>query len=133
LYRANYYGPEATQKNRELVAGQRVFLEKDVSETDRYGRLLRYVYLVDGTMVNRELVRLGYAQVATFPPDVRYEAEMRAAQREAMAAGLGGGGLRPHDPPNRRPEAKVATVAAMCTTVGTFAPRLRRRPVMRTV
>jgi hypothetical protein len=83
------YGAEATAKNRELVGGKSVYLEKDVSETDRYGRLLRYVYLADGTLVNRELVRLGYAQIATYPPDVKYEAQIRAAQREAMDAGRG--------------------------------------------
>lgn len=64
------FGPEADQANRQLVEGKVVHLEKDVSETDRYGRLLRYVY-VDGKMVNEELLCLGLAQVATFPPDVR--------------------------------------------------------------
>ncbi|MDP2727493.1 MAG: thermonuclease family protein, partial [Dehalococcoidia bacterium] len=48
------------EKNQELVEGKKVTIERDVSETDRYGRLLRYVY-VDGVMVNAELVRLGYA------------------------------------------------------------------------
>jgi micrococcal nuclease len=62
------YFDEATQANANLVAGQTVILVKDVCETDRFGRLLRYVYLTDGTMVNAELVRQGYAQVATYPP-----------------------------------------------------------------
>jgi endonuclease YncB( thermonuclease family) len=82
-------GAEATAANRALVLGKTVYLVKDVSETDRYGRLLRYVYLADGTFVNAELVRQGWAQVATFPPDVAKEAEMRAAQQEAAAAGRG--------------------------------------------
>jgi endonuclease YncB( thermonuclease family) len=82
------YYAEATQANANLVAGRQVRLEKDVSETDRYGRLLRYVYVGD-TMVNAELVRQGYAQAATFPPDVKYQARFRALQREAQAAGLG--------------------------------------------
>jgi len=43
------YGAEATERNRTLVGGRRVALEKDVSETDDYEGLLRYVYLVDGT------------------------------------------------------------------------------------
>ncbi len=80
---------EATEANRQLVGGKTVYLQKDVSETDRYGRLLRYVYLEDGTFVNVELVRQGYAQIATFPPDVSKEAEIRAAQQEAMAAQRG--------------------------------------------
>jgi endonuclease YncB( thermonuclease family) len=80
---------EATAANRHLVMGKTVYLVKDVNETDRYGRLLRYIYLEDGTFVNRELVRQGFAQLATFPPDVAKEAEIRAAQQEAINAGRG--------------------------------------------
>jgi endonuclease YncB( thermonuclease family) len=80
---------EATEANRRLVEGQMVFLEKDISETDRYGRLLRYVYLLDGTMVNAELVRQGYAQVATYPPDVKYQDVFVQLQREAREAERG--------------------------------------------
>ena len=65
-------GAEATSANAELVAGKIVQLEKDISETDRYGRLLRYVW-VDGTMVNAALIISGHAQVATYPPDVKYQ------------------------------------------------------------
>jgi len=82
------YGREATQKNRELVEGKRVRLEKDVSETDRYGRLLRYVYVGD-TFVNAELVREGYAQAATYPPDVKYQELFTRLQREAREAKRG--------------------------------------------
>ena len=67
-------------------------LEKDVSETDQFARLLRYVWLVDGdrwTLVDLELVRQGYAQVETDPPDVRYADRFVAAQRAARDAGLG--------------------------------------------
>jgi len=46
------YGREASARNKELIIGATVYLEKDVSETDRYGRLLRYVWLADGSMVN---------------------------------------------------------------------------------
>jgi endonuclease YncB( thermonuclease family) len=81
-------GPEATAANAQLVAGKTVFLEKDVSETDRYGRLLRYVYVGD-VFVNRELVRLGFAQVSTFPPDVKYEDVFGDAQHAARQAGRG--------------------------------------------
>ncbi|HIP95694.1 MAG TPA: hypothetical protein EYH32_00580 [Anaerolineae bacterium] len=83
------FGHEATEKNRELVEGKTVYLEKDVSETDRYGRLLRYVHLADGTFVNAELVRLGYAQVATYPPDVKYVDLFLRLQHEARQAGRG--------------------------------------------
>ena len=70
-----WMGPEASAANKALVEGQQVVLEKDVSEVDRYGRLLRNVWLdrPEGwLLVNAELVRLGFASVSTFPPDVAY-------------------------------------------------------------
>ena len=79
---------EATMVNGNLVDGKVVELEKDVSETDRYGRLLRYVYVGD-MFVNAELVALGYAQVATYPPDVRYEDPFLQLQIQAQEASLG--------------------------------------------
>ena len=83
-----YYAQEAYEKNRDLVEGQTVFLEKDVSETDRYGRLLRYVY-VENVFVNAYLVQQGYAQVSTYPPDVKYQERFLELQREAREAGRG--------------------------------------------
>jgi len=83
-----FYGPEAKAKNIELVEGKVVTLVKDVSETDKYGRLLRYVY-VDGIFVNGELVRLGYARVVAYPPDTRYESLLSQLEKEAKAAKLG--------------------------------------------
>lgn len=82
------FAREATQANRELVLGKEVRLEKDVSETDRYGRLLRYVW-VDGTMVNLELLRRGLAEAKAYPPDTRYRALLEAAEMEAKLAGRG--------------------------------------------
>jgi endonuclease YncB( thermonuclease family) len=81
-------GPEAAAKNAELVMGQTVTLEKDVSETDDFGRLLRYVWVGD-VMINAELVRLGYAQASTYPPDVSYQDQLIELQREAREAGRG--------------------------------------------
>lgn len=82
------FGHEAAEKNAELLSGNRITLEKDVSETDRYGRLLRYVY-ADGIFVNAELVRQGYAQVATYPPDVKFQNHFLELQREAQESGKG--------------------------------------------
>lgn len=82
------FGREATAKNRELVAGKTVRLVKDVSEMDRYGRLLRYVYIGD-LFVNAEMVRLGYARATSFPPDVRHQEEFRRLEREAREARRG--------------------------------------------
>jgi len=76
------FGLEASNKNKELVEGKRVKLEKDVSETDKYGRLLRYVW-IDDIFVNDYLVRQGYAYVYTYPPDVKYSDQFVEAQREA--------------------------------------------------
>lgn len=84
-----WMGPEATAANQALVEGETVVLERDVSETDRFDRLLRYVWIErDGQwlMVNRELVRLGFAISKAYPPDTKYQALLDAAQREARAA-----------------------------------------------
>lgn len=82
------YGPEASERNRQLLGSKTVYLEKDVSETDRYGRLLRYVY-VDDVMVNAILVQDGYAQVSTYPPDVKHVDLFLKLQREAREKNRG--------------------------------------------
>jgi len=81
-------GREAWDVNRQLVAGQRVRLELDVQARDRYGRLLAYVWVGD-VMVNAELVKRGYAQVMTVPPNVRYQQLFLRLQRDAREAGRG--------------------------------------------
>ncbi len=83
-----YFGKEASQKNTELVLGRDVRLEKDISNTDKYGRLLRYVYVGD-VMINAELIRLGYAKASTYPPDVKYSAMFVQLEREARENGVG--------------------------------------------
>ena len=83
----------ATRINATLVEGQDVFLERDVSETDRFDRLLRNVWLVDSggsrVLVNLELVRLGYAKVTTYPPDEKYVGYLMTAEASAKADQLG--------------------------------------------
>jgi len=81
-------GREATAVNRDLVGTRHVRLETDVQTRDRYGRLLAYVWVGD-TMVNAELVRRGYAQVMTVPPNVRHQALFVKLQRDARDAGRG--------------------------------------------
>ena len=83
-----YFGKEASEKNRELVGGKRVYLEKDVQDEDKYGRLLRYVW-VDDMMVNAELVRLGYAYSYTYPPNVKYQKYFLQLEKEARDQGRG--------------------------------------------
>lgn len=72
------FGKEAHEKNKELVEGKYVRLERDVSDRDKYGRLLRYVYVMNADnneeiFVNAELVSKGYAHASTFPPDVKFQ------------------------------------------------------------
>ncbi|MGH7311836.1 MAG: thermonuclease family protein [Candidatus Rokuibacteriota bacterium] len=81
-------GREARTVNAALVAGKRARLELDVQQRDRHGRLLAYVW-VHGVMVNAELVRRGYAQVMTVPPNVRYQELFLALQRDARQSGRG--------------------------------------------
>lgn len=76
------YGKEASNKNSELVLNKKVRLVKDVSDTDRYGRLLRYVY-IDNTFVNDYLVKEGYAKASTYAPDVKFSEQFAASEREA--------------------------------------------------
>lgn len=85
-------GEEARLVNMELVGDRVVELEKDVSETDKYGRLLRYVWVED-YMVNAMLVAMGYAQVSTYPPDVKYQDDFLELQGEAREKGSGLWGL----------------------------------------
>jgi micrococcal nuclease len=85
---ADPLGPEAAAKNKEVVGGKMVRLEKDVSETDRYGRLLRYVYVGD-LFVNAELVKSGYARATPYPPDIKYRDYFQQLQAQAKASGLG--------------------------------------------
>jgi micrococcal nuclease len=79
-------GSEATAANAALVAGRTVTMVRDVSETDRYGRLLRYVY-VDGVFVNGELVAGGWADAVDYPPDTAQSGTLHSL----MAQGAGRG------------------------------------------
>ncbi len=76
------YAKEASARNKELVEGQIVGLEKDVSETDKYNRLLRYIYK-DNILINELLVREGYARSSSYPPDIKYQDKFRLAEQEA--------------------------------------------------
>jgi len=76
------FGVEASNKNKQLVEGKRVRLEKDITETDRYGRLVRYVY-VDDVFINLKLVAEGFAYSYTYPPDVKYQSQFVEVQRVA--------------------------------------------------
>ncbi len=83
------FGKESSAYNKQLVLGQEVRLEKDVSDTDRYHRLLRYVYLEDGTFLNLKLIEDGYADAATYPPDTKYSEQFVTAAKVARETGKG--------------------------------------------
>ena len=78
------FGAESARWLTEQVArGSRLRLEFDVGERDRFGRLLAYAYRPDGTFVNAALLRSGYAQTMTIPPNVAHADEFRALERIA--------------------------------------------------
>jgi len=120
-----WMGPEASAANRALVEGRDVVLERDVSEYDRYGRLLRYVWLRDGdawTLVNLALVAAGYAAVVTYPPDVKYVELYLAAQAEAREAGRGLWGEPPSSGQPSRPAGSAGTSGSGSTTAPGAGP-----------
>ena len=97
------YGKEASAYTKSRLDGRKIWLELDVEERDRYGRLLAYIWLeqpasdseaeVRARMFNVELLLNGYAQVMTVPPNVKYVDLFVELQREAREAGKGLWGL----------------------------------------
>lgn len=85
-------GEQARRENEDLVRGKPVLLVRDVSETDRFDRLLRYVF-VEGEFVNYRLVRLGVAEAIRYPPDDSCHETFLEAQAAAQAERLGRWGL----------------------------------------
>lgn len=76
------YGQQASEKNRELVLGKEIIMEKDISDTDKFGRLLRYVY-VGEVMINQLLISEGFARAKSYPPDIKYQQQFQQAERLA--------------------------------------------------
>ena len=76
-------GKRAADFTKQLCEGKTVKIELDVRRYDKYGRLLAYIYLEDGTFVNAKIIEEGYAQVMTIPPDVKYADYFLKLQREA--------------------------------------------------
>lgn len=80
------YGPEASNFLKNLIENEEVILIRDLSNTDQYGRLLRYVYFND-LFINEELVAQGYANAVSYPPDVAFQSlfqEAEATAREGL-------------------------------------------------
>lgn len=88
LIKLQCFGEEAKIANQKLVERKEIIMEKDVSNVDRYKRLLRYVWIKQNStnsalFVNDYLVRQGFAHASTFPPDVKYAKQFIEAETEA--------------------------------------------------
>jgi micrococcal nuclease len=86
--KGQYYYQEASNRLEQLVKGKEVFLEKDISNRDKYGRLLRYVY-VGSLFVNLEMIKEGYAQAFVVAPNLKYDTVFLEAANETKAKGIG--------------------------------------------
>lgn len=82
------YARESYEENRRLIEGKTVRLERDVSDNDKYGRLLRYVYL-DDIFVNQHLLSQGFAKLMTIKPDIKYYQSFKQVELKARAEGIG--------------------------------------------
>ena len=83
-------GKRATEYVESLVKpGGLITIEFDVQERDRYKRLLGYVYLSNGKMLNEEIVKAGYASVMTIPPNVKYKDRFLRAYKQARERKIG--------------------------------------------
>lgn len=79
------FGKEASSFTRSLLEGKEVRLESDPSQGDRdkYGRLLRYIFLPDGTFVNKEIITQGYGHEYTYRTPYQYQTDFKTAERSA--------------------------------------------------
>ncbi|MGD7043801.1 thermonuclease family protein [Jeotgalibacillus proteolyticus] len=82
------FGVEAADYTKEALLGKTVKLEKDISDRDRYGRVLAYIW-IDNNLFNEELIRQGLARVAVYPPDLKYEDQFKRVQSVAREEARG--------------------------------------------
>lgn len=82
------FGEEAHAYTKDLLEGQTVYLEQDVSTRDPYDRMLFYVYLEDGQMFQELILAEGLAEVAVFEPDVKYQSHLERVEQEAKDQGI---------------------------------------------
>ena len=85
------YGEEASNRAKELLVGKKIRMEIDTTQgvRDKYGRLLGYVYLEDGTFFNRYMLEAGYAREYTYSAPYRFQEEFRSAEKRAQREGRG--------------------------------------------
>lgn len=81
------YGKEASNETKKLLTNKNIILQKDISDKDKYNRILRYIYLPlengQTLFVNDYLIRQGFGKVLTYPPDVKYDTQFREAEAQA--------------------------------------------------
>lgn len=82
------YGKEAKEKLTEVLLNKEISMEVDISNVDRYDRLLRYIYLED-QMINEQLVEEGYARAKTYEPDTKYQQKLQRAENVAKSEKVG--------------------------------------------
>lgn len=83
-------GMEATRFVKTIIKpGDPIIIEFDKQTRDKYGRLLGYIYLSSGKMLNEEIIKAGYAHLLTYPPNVKYQDRFRKAFREAREKNRG--------------------------------------------
>lgn len=87
--KAEAFGYAAKKYNQSLVRSKKVRLEFDKEKHDRYGRLLAYIFLLDGTFINKEMIEKGYAYALPRKPNVKYHTMLLQTQRDAMSAKQG--------------------------------------------
>ena len=116
------FGVEASKKNKELVEGKMVRLEKDITDRDKYKRLLRYVW-VDDALVNLVLVTQGFAKSYSYPPDVAYQDLFLIAEKKAREDKMGlwtaCGGVAPAV--STTPSASASASNPSCTIKGNIS------------
>ena len=88
-HRAQPFGYESRSYNKTMVLKRKIRLEFDRERQDRYGRLLAYLFLADGTFLNEALLQKGYAYFLFKKPNLKYNQRLLKAQLEAMKAGRG--------------------------------------------
>ena len=88
-HKAEPFGYAAKKYNQAIVQSKKVRLEFDKETHDRYGRLLAYIYLLDGTFINKKMIEKGYAYLLPRKPNVKYEKMLLQAQKDAMSAKQG--------------------------------------------
>ncbi|MCX6808683.1 MAG: thermonuclease family protein [Candidatus Berkelbacteria bacterium] len=124
------FGPESSEKARALLSGQEVSLESDPSQgdLDKYNRLLRYVFLGDGTSYNLTMIQEGFAHEYTYKTAYKYQTEYRSAEASAKAAGLGFWAKETCDGDTTKPSKSSSSASSAGTSNANSYPSATKTP-----